>query len=63
MEAFSEGSVLTVFYRANKNKTTYEKENTAFAVSIAEKNGSKIPVGKRVIIMCVEQGQLQFKSF
>jgi hypothetical protein len=63
MEAFSEGSVLTVFYRTNKNKATHEKENIAFAVSFAEKNGSKIPDGKRVIIMCVEQGQLQFKAF
>jgi len=26
--------VLTVFYRANKNKATHEKENIAFAVSL-----------------------------
>ena len=63
MEAFSEGAVLTAFYRTAKNKATHEKENIVFAVSFAEEKGTKIPDQKRLIVMCVEQGQLQFKSF
>jgi hypothetical protein len=63
MEAFSEGAVLTAYYRAAKNKTTHEKENIAFALSFAEKKGSKIPDDKRMVIMCVEQSQLHFRSF
>jgi hypothetical protein len=62
MEAFSEGAVLTAYYRTAKNKTMHEKENIAFALSFAEKKGSKIPDDKRMIIMCVES-QLQFRSF
>ena len=63
MEAFSEGAVLTAFYRASKNKVTHEKENIVFALSFAEEKGTKIPDEKRLIVMCVEQSQLQFKAF
>jgi hypothetical protein len=63
MEAFSEGAVLTAFYRTSKNKVTHEKESIVFALSFAEEKGTKIPDEKRLIVMCVEQSQLQFKSF
>jgi hypothetical protein len=63
MEAFSEGAVLTAYYMTSKNKDTHEKENIAFALSFGEKNGNKIPDDKRIIIMCMEQTQLQFKGF
>ena len=63
MEAFSEGAVLTAYYRTTKNKASHEKENIASALSFAEKRGNKIPDDKRMVIMCSEQNQAQFKAF
>jgi|KBSMisStandDraft_5_1062788.scaffolds.fasta_scaffold11215_7 hypothetical protein len=63
MEAFSEGAVLTAYYRTTNNKTSHQKENIALALSFAEKRGSKIPDDKRMVIMCSEQNQAQFKAF